>query len=124
MLSQILKWVATDAIWRFIKPRLKSVLALIAILAVTTGVHDEFVEYVQLTQDKTWLLESYMLKWVVIIGSGFAYVAHNSHMFGGAELGQEAEVKEVLDENNAAKDDGFGFLRDKPNLIRKSCVYR
>jgi len=121
MLNQILKWATIAAIWRFIKPRLKSALALIAVLAVTNGVHDEFVEYVQLTDDKNWLLESYILKWFIVIASVVAYVAHNSGIFRKAEPApRQTSGRKVLDQTNVEKgDDGFDFLRDKRELIRK-----
>ena len=112
-----MKWAIFAATWRILRPRLKSTITLAVALVLVTITHSEYVEYVQLTQDKNWLVESYLLKWVIVIASICLYVAYNAGILFRCEIVSSVDSRQHIQPGDQEKgDDGFDFLRDKPRL--------
>ena len=112
-----MKWAIFAATWRFLRPRLKSTITLAVALLLVTIAHSEYVEYVQLTQDRSWLIESYLIKWIFVIASICLYVAYNAgFLFRRESVSSAASRQDIQAGEQEKGDDGFDFLRDKPRL--------
>ena len=123
MFKQIFRMFSVWIIWRWFKNRWRSTLALAVFLALTASIHDEYIEYVELTNEASFLLASYFIKWVGIVVGVSLYVLLS--VFRGASM----KPKGLLNQNRKApdttvdsslfmddEDDGFNFLREKGRL--------
>ena len=110
-------------IWRWFKNRWRSTLALVIFLALTAAIHDEYIEYVELTNEASFLFASYLIKWVGIV------IGVSLYVFLSVSRGTSMQTKEILNQKQKApdatvdsslsmedEDDGFNFLRQKGRL--------
>ena len=123
MFKQMFSVFSVWFIWRWFKNRWRSTLALALFLALTAVIHDEYIEYVELTNEARFLFASYFIKWVGIVIGVSLYVLLN--VLRGASM----KPKGILNRNRKPpdatlvsslslddEDDGFNFLREKGRL--------
>lgn len=130
MLTQLLKVGALIATGRFLKPRLKGLLWVAAVWLVLWFVHSEYVEYVQLSDDTSFVLKASLLKAGLYALSIAVYVLlverrlwpkpvkmPPGHSSGPAAANAAEPARKALP---TGADDGFNFLRDKRKLHNKA----
>ena len=123
MFKQIFGMFSAWFIWRWFKNRWRSTLALAVFLALTASIHDEYIEYVELTNEASFLLASYFIKWVGIIIGVSLYVLlsilRGTSMKPNAILNQKHKASDATVKSSSSlddEDDGFNFLREKDRL--------
>ena len=118
LLRTVLRAASAWMIWRWLEPRWRSTLALVIGWLTVVLLHNEYVEYVQITQSIEQLWLSYVLKWIVILLGISAWIWFS---FLGTRA-PKATLKSAANADkpssassgkNAAVDDGFDFLRHK-----------
>ena len=119
MLRPFTRLVAIYAIVRWLKPRWIQLAVLIVSLFFISYSHSEYVKYVEVTKDRTYLAFSYQLKYaltlIVLIGSFI------SLRFGSIKTTTSAKAEDSIAEIvDPDRDDGFDFLRVKKNLDNRS----
>lgn len=121
LLRTVLRAASAWMIWRWLEPRWRSTLALVIGWLTVVLLHNEYVEYVQITQSIEQLWLSYVLKWIVILSGILAWIWFS---FLGTRA-PRATLKSAPDaakppsspsSENPAVDDGFDFLRHKTTL--------
>jgi hypothetical protein len=128
MLNQLLKFGMLIATGRFLKQRWRGVLWVLAVWLVLWFVHGEFVNYVELSGDTTYVLHASLLKLALYALSIAIYVWRvESRLWPktsvpvpvatAATTNTKAPAKSIA--TLPAGDDGFDFLRDKKLRDRK-----
>lgn len=119
MLNQILKFTLFTSLWMWLRPRWRGLLALIVFIGLVTLGHGEYLDYVKLSGDSSFLIWSYAVKWLLIATGLLMYFllvvmwpkprkASEGRSAGGK--GQAATS------GGKPEDDGFDFLRNKKRL--------
>ena len=67
MLQRILTWTLIAALWRRYGKILRILPIVIAILVVITMLHDDYVQYVKVSEDAKFLQWSFLVKWLLIL---------------------------------------------------------
>ncbi|HHX82107.1 MAG TPA: hypothetical protein GX696_03895 [Pseudomonadaceae bacterium] len=126
MFSQLLKFGALIATGRFLKPRIKGLLWVAASWLVLWFVHSEYVNYVQLSGNTSFVLHATLIKTSFYALSIAVYVLRVERKLWPKPLKMppakpltqrpSAPVEPVRPASLPANDDGFNFLRDKPTL--------
>lgn len=131
MLNQLLKVGALIATGRFLKPRLKGLLWVAAVWLLLWYAHSEYVEYVQLSDDTSFVWKAALLKTLLYALSIAVYVLRVERPLwprplkvpppqpaAGNSAGSTARpaTRNKATVDPAAGDDGFDFLRHKPKL--------
>lgn len=118
MLNQLLKFTLVTTVWFWLKPRWRGLLALSLFVVLVNVLHNEYLDYVQISGDQMFLVWSYVVKWALLTLSFLAYF-----LFGavGVKIKAPAETKTApksldVTTNNRNKNDGFDFLRNKKHL--------
>lgn len=130
MITQLLKVGALIATGRFLKPRLKGLLWVLAVWLLLWFAHSEYVQYVELSGDTSFVLKASLLKTGLYALSIALYVllverklwpkpvkmppphAPRSAAANAATVAPQAAP--------AGEDDGFNFLRSKGKLRDKA----
>jgi len=126
MINQLLKLGALIATGRFLKPRLKGLLILLVVWVTLWFLHSEYVSYVELSDDRRWVLQASILKLVLYVFSVACYVllverplwpkvvavTEPSHKQAPSQPAKPGNVNP----GETQTDDGFDFLRRKRKL--------
>ena len=112
MFQALLKFAAIAALTRMLKPRLRGLLiASISTLAVFIA-HVEYLSYVELTADLTYLSQSYWYKWAVITLIVLLYILTVELRMRKSKPNTNEEFPPVPQQlPERAKGDGFDFIR-------------
>jgi hypothetical protein len=120
MFSQLLKITLFTSLWLWLKPRWRGLLALVVFIVLVTLGHREYLDYVQLSGDKEFLVWSFLVKWVLIALGLLAYfllvVMWPTPVKGKAVKAGKNKSEVTGVSTGAAQDDGFDFLRQKKQL--------
>ena len=120
MLQALLKVAVFAALVRFLNLRWRSLLAVAFGIAVALLAHAEYLSYVELTDDTTYLFKSYWYKWAVIMLVVLLYTLTVELRLRKPKMDTEEEffpTPEKLTDNN--QDDGFDFIRQKERLMTR-----
>ena len=99
---------------RFLKPRLKGLLVLVAFWLVVNFLHGEYRSYVELSGDTQYLVTAALSKiGLYVLGFAVYVVTVERKILRHTE--QEIQAKQVQ-ERPVGQDDGFDFLRQKKKL--------
>lgn len=122
MFKQVFRMFSAWFIWRWFKSRWRSTLALVIFLALTAVIHDEYIEYVELTNEAAFLFASYLIKWIGIVIGVSLYVLlsvlQGTSMQTKENLNQKRKSPDATLASSSLddEDDGFNFLREKGRL--------
>ncbi|NQX89137.1 MAG: hypothetical protein HRT77_10790 [Halioglobus sp.] len=114
MLNQLLKFTLVSSLLLWLRPRWKGLLVLCVSVLLVHIMHAEYLGYVELSGDRSFLVWSYVLKWLVLI---LAVVIYLFFVLSGSRKVEpdKAKWREPL-ANQGTADDGFDFLRQKDQL--------
>lgn len=130
MINQLVRLGALIATGRFLKPRYKGLLLLALVWLILWFLHSEYVSYVELSNDRTYVLHASLLKLVLYALSVACYVlfverplwpkttkapapaATSKPRPAAQSTASPSSQSRTLREG----DDGFDFLRNKPKL--------
>lgn len=114
MLNQLLKFTLVSSLLLWLKPRWRGLLALTVSVVLVHIIHGEYLEYVELSEDRAFLVWSYVLKWVVLIVAVLVYLFLS---FSGSRKAAPRAIKaQKAQAPGVPADDGFDFLREKKAL--------
>lgn len=118
MLNQILKFTVITSIWLWLKPRWRALLAFVISIVIITVAHREYVNYVEISGNQTFLIWSYILKWSALLISTIAYWLVSAW---GISVKKSASTMTASEPVRPAprvegQDDGFDFIRSKKKL--------
>ena len=118
MLNQLLKVTLFATVWLWLKPRWRGLAVLLIFVVLVNLLHAEYLGYVELSENKDFLIWSYLVKWLLLFAAVITYIAlpirGNS---GNSSAGTLSRQKPPLSTGGATnEDDGFDFLRDKKEL--------
>lgn len=120
MLNQILKFTLFSSILLWLRPRWRGLLALCALVILVHVLHGEYLNYVELSGERAFLVWSYVLKWAVLVSGVVVYLLLTVFSSRNAPSGTEklAHRKRPPENSGVAEvaDDGFDFLRQKGQL--------
>ena len=123
MINQLLKLGALITTGRFLKPRLKGLLGILAVWLVLWFLHSEFISYVELSGDTRFVLHVTVLKLALYALSIGLYVMLVEKKLwpkplkaASPELIKPQQAKAARPAVLPAGDDGFDFLRHKKAL--------
>ena len=122
MFQSLLRIAIVGAVIKTLKPRSRG-LAISAISIIATLVaHGEYLTYVELSQDDTYLAKSYWLKYTTIIIAVVLYF-----VFGEFYPKRQASVlseytasASAADSSPRQVDDGFDFIREEERLLTRA----
>lgn len=118
MLNNLLKLSALIVTGRFLKPRFKGLLFLILFWILVRFLHAEYISYVQLSADTSFLWQASLIKIVLyILGFCVYFLAVERRILLNSKFDQIDKKNQLL---LAGDDDGFNFLREKKKLSSKS----
>ncbi|EED34489.1 hypothetical protein NOR51B_426 [Luminiphilus syltensis NOR5-1B] len=115
-------------LWRWLKTRWRGTLALIVIILLTSLLHDEYVEYVELTDNDELLIASYLVKWcinLIALGLYFVYSFRRTLAQPPAVKAPDKTIRPDGSDKRqtrqpAPKGDGFDAIRNKAHLGSKA----
>lgn len=118
MLNNLIKIGALVVTGRFLKPRLKGLLLLLTYWFVIRLLHAEYISYVELSADTSFLWQASLLKIALyILGFGVYFIMVERRLL----LENKIERQEkIVNSRIEGSDDGFNFLREKPKLENKA----
>ena len=122
MFQSLLRIAIVGAVIKTLKPRSRG-LAISAIIIIATLVaHGEYLSYVELSQDDTYLAKSYWLKYTTIIIAVVLYF-----VFGefypkrqASVLSEYSASASAADSSSRQVDDGFDFIREEERLLTRA----
>ena len=119
MFQFITKFAAVYAITRWLKPRWKVLVATVFTVLTVNYLHAEYLSYVEVSENTTYLVTSYLLKFslnaVVLLGG---IIRLRSKSPSQEKVG---DIQGLQGSNLApSPDDGFDFLRGKKTLDSRS----
>jgi hypothetical protein len=118
MINNLLKIGALVVTGRFLKPRLKGLVVLIVFWFVIRLLHTEYITYVQLSTDTSFLWQASLLKiFLYVLGFVVYVVVVERRILLQSKLAKEEKLKQTHIEGS---DDGFNFLREKKKLKSQS----
>ena len=122
MLNQLLKFTLVSSLLLWLKPRWKGLLALCVSVILVHVIHGEYLGYVELSDDRSFLVWSYVLKWLALLAAVVVYLI--SILSGPRKAGTRAgngRIARAPDEQvTGPDDDGFDFLRHKAELKNRA----
>ncbi|MDA9909036.1 hypothetical protein N9E57_00760 [Gammaproteobacteria bacterium] len=99
---------------RFLKPRLKGLIALIAFWLVLRFLHAEYLSYVELSNDTQYLVTAALTKIILYVFAFLIYVFITERKI---LLRSQREIESRhRQEFSSTEDDGFDFIRQKKKL--------
>lgn len=118
MINNLLKIGALVVTGRFLKPRLKGLLALIVFWFVVRLLHAEYIRYVELSTDTSFLWQASLLKIALyVLGFIIYFLLVERRLLLQSKIQQE---ESLIQSHIEGSDDGFNFLREKKKLESKS----
>jgi hypothetical protein len=122
MLNQLLKFTLISSLLLWLKPRWRGLLALSALVIAAHTFHGEYLDYAERSGDQSFLVWSYVIKWIVLTVGVLVYMAY---MIAGrntrAQSVDERRIKKKVKVNTIPQvDDGFDFLRQKKHLQNRA----
>ncbi len=118
MLNQLLKFTVITSIWFWLKPRWRALLAFVVSIVIITVLHREYVNYVEISGNQTFLVWSYILKWSALLICILVYWLVSAWGIGvkksAATKSEPGLAKPV--QKQEGPDDGFDFIRRKKRL--------
>jgi hypothetical protein len=122
MFQSLLRIAIVGVVVKALKPRSRG-LAISAIIIIATLVaHGEYLSYVELSQDDTYLAKSYWFKYTAIIIAVVLYF-----VFGEFYPKRQAGVlsdcgasASAADSSPRQVDDGFDFIREEERLLTRA----
>ncbi len=118
MINNLLKIGVLVVTGRFLKPRLKGLIVLIGFWFVIRLLHAEYISYVELSADISFLWQASLLKiFLYVLGIVVYFVVVERRILLQSNIEQEEKLIQTRIEG---KDDGFNFLREKKKLNSKS----
>ncbi len=122
MLNQLLKFTLVSSLLLWLKPRWKGLLALTVSVALVHIIHGEYLGYVELSDDRAFLVWSYVLKWIALLAALAIYLLLS--LSGSRKAAPSARKSRAGaapgEEASGPVDDGFDFLRDKKQLKNRA----
>ena len=94
MLNQLLKFTLISSLLLWLKPRWRGLLALSALVIAVHTFHGEYLDYAERSGDQSFLVWSYVIKWIALTGGVLVYMVY---MIAGqnnrAQSVDEARIK-------------------------------
>ncbi len=131
MLNQLLRFTLVSSALLWLRPRWRGLLALTVSVLLIHVLHGEYLGYVELSGDRSFLVWSYVVKWVGLIVAVAIYVLLAVYgMKPGARsrtpaapVNTKRPVEPAAGKTASApnaQDDGFDFLRQKKRLENRA----
>jgi predicted membrane protein len=121
MLNNLLKIGALVVTGRFLKPRIKGLLVLLAFWFVIRLLHAEYISYVELSADTSFLWQASLLKIVLyVLGFVIYFFSVERRLLLESKNLKDEKLMQARNEHIERDDDGFNFLREKPKLENKA----
>ncbi|MDG2045886.1 MAG: hypothetical protein P8J79_01615 [Halioglobus sp.] len=118
MLNQLLKFTLISSVLLWLKPRWRGLLALSVVVIAIHTFHGEYLDYAERSGDYSFLLWSYIIKWIALTAAVLLYIVCTI----AGQNKQMPRVDETRIKKNSrgnappSADDGFDFLRTKRHL--------
>lgn len=113
MFNQLLKLGLFVTLGMWLKHRLRGLGCLFFSIGLSWILHGEYLSYVERSGDNEWLVWSFIIKWVVLLGSLALYYLLVERRL----LSNQPEAKPPGEtQAHTPANDGFDFLREKPVL--------
>ena len=111
MFKTIIKLLVATSVYRWAKPKFKSLVILISVVLLTLYLHNEYLEWSDRTNNEKYIGLSYIIKNLLLFLSIGVYLLllRIQHLKSTEEITQEKQIG-----------DGFDKFRNKDKLISKS----
>ena len=111
MFKTIIKLLVATSVYRWAKPKFKSLVVLISIVLLTIYLHNEYLEWSDRTNNEKYIGLSYIIKNLLLFLSIGVYLLllRIQHLKSTEEITQEKQIG-----------DGFDKFRNKDKLMTKS----
>ena len=111
MFKTIIKLLVATSVYRWAKPKFKSLVVLISVVLLTIYLHNEYLEWSDRTNNEKYIGLSYIIKNLLLFLSIGVYLLllRIQHLKSTEEITQEKQIG-----------DGFDKFRNKDKLISKS----
>ena len=111
MFKTIIKLLVATSVYRWAKPKFKSLVILISVVLITLYVHNEYLDWSDRTNNEKYIGLSYIIKNLLLFLSIGVYLLllRIQHLKSTEEIVQEKQIG-----------DGFDKFRNKDKLISKS----
>lgn len=118
MLNQLLRFTLVSSALLWLRPRWRGLLALAVFVVLVHVLHGEYLRYVELSQNQSFLVWSYGIKWLALLIGVSVYILFAFPSSSTSDRARKGADKEPPDREPAAiaADDGFDFLRRKKSL--------
>ncbi|MEM9256113.1 MAG: hypothetical protein AAGA91_11725 [Pseudomonadota bacterium] len=120
MFNQLLKITLFAAVWVWLKPRWRGLLALTVFVVMVHVLHGEYLSYVTLSDDRRFLVISYAIKWLALITGVLVYLFFSLRSSGSEVKSHRQDRDQPVRSVAERPDDGFDFLRDKKRLENRA----
>ena len=120
MLQTLLKVAIISVLIKALKPRLKALLVCGAALIAVFISHDEYLSYVELTDDHTYLARSYWYKYCAITLIALLYILFGElRRRSNPQIGRNDPTWSKSTRPESGPDDGFDFIREEGRLMTR-----
>tara|TARA_Y100001970_G_C14136685_1_gene804664 strand:- start:574 stop:936 length:363 start_codon:yes stop_codon:yes gene_type:complete len=111
MFKTIIKLLVATSVYRWAKPKFKSLVVLISVVLLTIYLHNEYLEWSDRTNNEKYIGLSYIIKNLLLFLSVGVYLLllRIQHLKSTEEITQEKQIG-----------DGFDKFRNKDKLMTKS----
>ena len=111
MFKTIIKLLVATSVYRWAKPKFKSLVILISVVLITLYLHNEYLDWSDRTNNERYIGLSYIIKNLLLFLSIGVYLLllRIQHLKSTEEIIQEKQIG-----------DGFDKFRNKDKLISKS----
>ena len=111
MIKTIIKLLVATSVYRWAKPKFKSLVILISVVLITLYLHNEYLDWSDRTNNEKYIGLSYIIKNLLLFLSIGIYLLllRIQHLKSTEEIIQEKQIG-----------DGFDKFRNKDKLISKS----
>ena len=111
MFKTIVKLLVATSVYRWAKPKFKSLVILISVVLLTLYLHNEYLDWSDRTNNEKYIGLSYIIKNLLLFLSIGVYLLllRIQHLKSTEEIVQEKQIG-----------DGFDKFRNKDKLISKS----
>ena len=111
MFKTIIKLLVATSVYRWAKPKFKSLVILISVVLLTLYFHNEYLDWSDRTNNAKYIGLSYIIKNLLLFLSVGVYLLllRIQHLKSTEEITQEKQIG-----------DGFDKFRNKDKLISKS----
>ena len=111
MFKTIIKLLVATSVYRWAKPKFKSLVVLISVVLLTIYLHNEYLEWSDRTNNEKYIGLSYIIKNLLLFLSVGVYLLllRIQHLKSTEEITQEKQIG-----------DGFDKFRNKDKLTTKS----